>query len=112
MWLESFDLRAGEGEKDTGTNLAKLELETVSEIEIRWRVETMMGMMGMLGFAAAMVGSLAMSVTAGFLLLKGAMRMMESAVQPEAVMGDVTDISEYIRRTTDQLEVSNVERAA
>ncbi len=69
-------------------------------------------MIGMLGFAAAMVGSLAMSVTAGFLLLKGAMRMMESAIHAEVVTGDVTDISEYIRRTTDQLELSNVERAA
>jgi hypothetical protein len=79
------------------------------------RRREMIGMMGVLGMAAAAVGSLAVSVAAGLLLLKGALRMIESSMprQASAVAG-VADFAEYARRSTGSLpaDVVEFERAA
>jgi hypothetical protein len=76
-----------------------------------------MWLVGMVEMAVVVVGSLAASVAAGMFLLAAALRVLEAAIPTAAtapaVAADVTDLAEYVRRTTGPLAApAELERAA
>ena len=77
----------------------------------------MIGLMGIVELAVVVVGSLAASVAAGMFLLAAALRALEAAIPmagpAAAATAEVTDLADYVRRTTDPLASPvNLERAA
>ena len=77
-----------------------------------------MWLVGMVEMAVVVVGSLAASVAAGMFLLAAALRVLEAAIPtaataPAVAAADVTDLAEYVRRTTGPLAApAELERAA
>ena len=75
----------------------------------------MMAVVGLVELAVVVVGSLAVSVAAGMLLLIAALRALEAAIPTAtpAVAAEVTDLAAYVRRTTGPLaSPAELERAA